>query len=426
MKDKLIAIFAFSLLLLSFTNAQWINHGAFPDNTYNGGTHGIAVDPDGKIWVASYYPDIPWAHIADDTIWTSGILVFNEDGSEAKFSPIVTVTTAKGVDTLHGHCRGLETDQNGNIIYVQSSPPKAIKINYTNGSGLASSLLPELGSSPTAAAVSDNGTVYIGPVLGGGGTAIAMYDNDLNYIGNAIYSPPAISRTMEVSADGNTIYWMPFTALKVYVYQRSDEFSSFEFVGSLLEDMSIESSAWNPVTGHLWVSNDERNAIGTYEHLTWYELDVSGTESIIIDSFKWDNTVDFTEFPRGLDFSPDGRTAYFGTFTIETSRIQKAVYQTNDVTELENQILKNFSLIQNFPNPFNPTTKIKYTIPEKANHSLIVFDVLGNELRELVGGEVEAGEYEADFDATNLPSGVYFYRLQTEEFIETKKMILLK
>ena len=90
-----------------------------------------------------------------------------------------------------------------------------------------------------------------------------------------------------------------------------------------------------------------------------------------------------------------------------------------------------FSLEQNYPNPFNPVTKIKYTIPsnvkgEMSNVSLKVYDILGNEIVTLINEEKQPGTYEVDFDGTNLPSGIYFYQLKTGNFIETKKMILLR
>jgi hypothetical protein len=93
-----------------------------------------------------------------------------------------------------------------------------------------------------------------------------------------------------------------------------------------------------------------------------------------------------------------------------------------------------FSLSQNYPNPFNPTTKIKYSIPAGANCSakggsplqLKVYDVLGNEIATLVNEEKPAGEYEIEFDGSNLSSGIYFYQLKADNFISTKKLILLK
>jgi hypothetical protein len=90
-----------------------------------------------------------------------------------------------------------------------------------------------------------------------------------------------------------------------------------------------------------------------------------------------------------------------------------------------------FKLSQNFPNPFNPLTKIKYRIAECEFVSLKIFDVLGNEVTTLVNEEKPTGDYEVEFDShsnslRNLTSGVYFYRLQAGNFIETKKMILMK
>ena len=86
----------------------------------------------------------------------------------------------------------------------------------------------------------------------------------------------------------------------------------------------------------------------------------------------------------------------------------------------------NFVLKQNFPNPFNPETQIEYTIPQTSNVTLKVYDLLGEEIYTLVNKEQPEGYYELKFDGTNLSSGIYFYRLEAGEYIETKKMILLK
>jgi hypothetical protein len=85
-----------------------------------------------------------------------------------------------------------------------------------------------------------------------------------------------------------------------------------------------------------------------------------------------------------------------------------------------------YFLAQNFPNPFNPTTTIKYQIPELSFVTLKVYDVLGNEIKTLVYKEKPAGAYELTWYAEGLPSGVYYYRLQAGDFVETKKMVLMK
>ena len=97
-----------------------------------------------------------------------------------------------------------------------------------------------------------------------------------------------------------------------------------------------------------------------------------------------------------------------------------------DVNETNYTIPAEFRLMQNFPNPFNPTTKIKYNIPETGLVTLKIYDVLGNEIATLVNEEKLAGTHEVEFDGTGLPSGIYFYTLSTGNFLSTKKMILLK
>jgi hypothetical protein len=90
---------------------------------------------------------------------------------------------------------------------------------------------------------------------------------------------------------------------------------------------------------------------------------------------------------------------------------------------------KTFELYPNYPNPFNPYTKINYRLPGVGGQytvSLQIYDILGREVETLVNGTLESGSYSVTFNAENLPSGVYFYRLKTASFYQTKKMILSK
>lgn len=91
-----------------------------------------------------------------------------------------------------------------------------------------------------------------------------------------------------------------------------------------------------------------------------------------------------------------------------------------------NNNVKDFSLYQNYPNPFNPTTKISWLSPVSSRQTIKVYDVLGNEVATLVNEEKPAGNYEVNFDGSNLSSGIYFYQLKAGVFLSTKKMILLK
>ena len=85
-----------------------------------------------------------------------------------------------------------------------------------------------------------------------------------------------------------------------------------------------------------------------------------------------------------------------------------------------------FSLSQNYPNPFNPITKIKFQIAKLGDARLIIYDALGRKVATLVNEQLQPGTYEADWDASNYPSGVYFYKLETDRFTVTKKLVLLK
>jgi photosystem II stability/assembly factor-like uncharacterized protein len=96
--------------------------------------------------------------------------------------------------------------------------------------------------------------------------------------------------------------------------------------------------------------------------------------------------------------------------------------EENEVDELPT----GFSLSNNFPNPFNPSTKIKYSVPQSSNVIIKVFDILGSEIETLVSEEKPAGTYEIIWYAEGLPSGVYFYQLKAGDFIQTKKMVLMK
>jgi hypothetical protein len=96
------------------------------------------------------------------------------------------------------------------------------------------------------------------------------------------------------------------------------------------------------------------------------------------------------------------------------------------INDRSSELVKEFKLEQCYPNPFNPSTRIQYLIPQTTIVVIKVFDILGNEIETLVNEEKQTGTYELTWYADNLPSGVYFYRLQAGSFVQTKKMVLMK
>jgi hypothetical protein len=111
-----------------------------------------------------------------------------------------------------------------------------------------------------------------------------------------------------------------------------------------------------------------------------------------------------------------GDAAYFKINSYNETALQKTTSQTS--TE--------FALLGNYPNPFNPTTRISYQLPKNGFVTLKVYDILGREVASLVNENQQAGNYSVPFDASKLSSGIYIYTIRANDFVQSKKMILMK
>jgi len=145
---------------------------------------------------------------------------------------------------------------------------------------------------------------------------------------------------------------------------------------------------------------------------------------------EW-NTIGFingsgtTTETRSYFFEDENLSA--GTYQYRLKQIDMdGTFEYLSEVEAEISPLKDFSLEQNFPNPFNPTTLIRFQLPEESLVVLKVYDILGKEIIELLNENKEAGVHQIEFNAQNLPSGTYIYRISAGDKIENKKMILLK
>jgi len=96
------------------------------------------------------------------------------------------------------------------------------------------------------------------------------------------------------------------------------------------------------------------------------------------------------------------------------------------IQTISSEVPTGFQLMQNYPNPFNPTTKIRFALPVSGFASLKVYDATGKEVATLVSQNLTAGTFEYELKGNNLPSGVYFYKLAAGNFVQTKKMVLVK
>lgn len=152
-----------------------------------------------------------------------------------------------------------------------------------------------------------------------------------------------------------------------------------------------------------------------------------------------DNLIGFTDIPNTGGWTswqdlqinniylPKGKHTFnlrffFGGFNFNYVDINPSL--TN--IDTDKNLINEYELFQNFPNPFNPSTVIKFNLPEKADVSLEVFNILGERVDNLINKNLAAGKHEIQFDGKELTSGVYFYKISTENFVEIKKMILTK
>lgn len=189
---------------------------------------------------------------------------------------------------------------------------------------------------------------------------------------------------------------------------------------------SIEGNAPNfsfvvPANFVVYEKNPETQSNGRWD---------IGEEIIFLPLFSVDAT---TSYQIVFDFSDEvlprnGDSLYLITYNeIEDKDEFRFQPDSDFILNIQtNSLQQKYALSNNYPNPFNPSTIINYSIPKQSNVTLKVFDILGREVNTLVNQVQPQGNYKVELDGTSLSSGIYFYRLQAGEFVETKKMIILK
>jgi hypothetical protein len=117
---------------------------------------------------------------------------------------------------------------------------------------------------------------------------------------------------------------------------------------------------------------------------------------------------------------------FFQAGGTQSRKIAAWNYNPTSISNTGNAISEKYQLSQNYPNPFNPSTSIDFNLPSQGFVSLKIFDLAGKEVADLVNGNLNAGQYKYTFDASELSTGVYFYKLQSGDFVQTRKMTLIK
>ncbi len=161
---------------------------------------------------------------------------------------------------------------------------------------------------------------------------------------------------------------------------------------------------------------------------TWYKKEpaTSSTWVQVDTGLSYDYTMGDDSFRLKLVISAGSETAEDEIYVQKTSC--QWCKNEEDAPAMTEETLPpaRFELLPNYPNPFNPSTQIRFALPEAADVSLVVYDMMGREVTQLIDGPVEAGYHEVSWEATNLPSGVYMYQLASGGYVETQRMILTK
>ena len=217
-----------------------------------------------------------------------------------------------------------------------------------------------------------------------------------------------------VDPTNESIVYVTFNGLKwkdpqPHVFRSTDKGTTWTDISSNLPDAPVNAFAVDPIEpSTLYLGNDVGMFVSFNSGQSWWVLG----EGLPV-------------LPIGdIEIHPSTHELVAGTYGRSMYKIDLDLISTNIGDS--NPIISGFQLEQNYPNPFNPSTKIKYTIEQTTKVVLKVFDILGNEIATLVNEEKPVGNYEVEFNATELTSGIYFYTLIAKEFSETKKMILLK
>ena len=222
--------------------------------------------------------------------------------------------------------------------------------------------------------------------------------------------PDRFPTDLAVDPNNDLIAYVTFGGFETsHVFRTENGGESWEDIGQNLPDIPTWSITVNPNnSSHLFVGNE----IGVYQSVdsgkNWQNINGNLPDAV----FAIDLIISRSN--NKLRLATHGNGAY-----------EIDINQLTNIEEFDNRI-RGFELLQNYPNPFNPSTSISYILPMDAFVKLEIFNSLGQKVEELVSDQQLAGKYIINFDASNMSSGTYFYKLTTPSFSETKKMTLIK
>jgi len=444
------------------------------------GIHGVVVAPNGNIWVAmngaTAQDSIPHTFSAADGsdsagyVHTRPIHVFTPTGEHTSYSPIRFVGTAAAgnLDTLTYSGKGMSLDHEGHILYVTN---ELYRFNSETGEMVHRVAVPydDAGSlsSLTGPSVDENGNIYLSWV-GGADKPVVKITPDFVTQTTVADAGVNYNRITLVSPDAGHIYlgstWngIGVTVLEANLlgtaYTRVDTLGNV--MGAVLDSLGntvsasdgtdsmetkhlwAETAAWNH--GVLWAGETDPSWSSHPLAGSWIGIDP--TTGAIIDTIGTGQSVAATDDasalaatgvtcnPRGMGRSADGMTLYLADYSTNVIQVWT---NSNPVTvSIEEEsnasiVAKGYKLHQAYPNPFNPSTTIKYEVGSIGNVKLEIYNLKGELINTLVNDWHHLGSHEIAWNGKNhqgvqVPSGTYIYRLTSAGISFSKNVTLLK
>lgn len=369
----------------------------------------------------------PYSNV--QALTTNGTVLFASTGSDAVYK-----STDSGVNWTqttyfsYGNIPTLGTI--GTIVYAGSNGNGVYKTfnngtNWTQTSLNDKAVISMLISGDTIyAGVLDSG-IFISRNVGMGWTHMTLNTKSIRSLaksGNYLYAGTFDTTGLYISSNGGNT-WSLSSLNRKAVYSLAVN-GNYIYAGT--KDSGIYISSNYGVT---WTQNPLNNT-SVYCITYYYSIIFIGTNSrgVLMSSNNGASWVQKNEGFPILTIVHDLMIAHNYIFagTSNNTVWRRPYAEIIGIKNISNELPERFSLSQNYPNPFNPNTIIKFKVKDSRLVSLKIFDNSGKEIENLVNIKINPGEYEVRWNATNYPSGVYFYKLRAGIFSETKKMVLLK
>lgn len=379
---------------------HWVN--TFDLNT--GNFSGWQFNPDGDQAETYQYATSVGGKIGNAYVGPLGDAWFRESNDEGLtwstpekiFEPFIDEILPTGDTVYAGSMRGI------NVSYIGESPKVVIEV-YRVGPTFA-----------TYYPAFPSDIYFWSPDVNGGDAFIIADTTNVPFYSNqgvvAVFQ--SINRPVIGKSDGDG-------ALFVGFYATDQDTSSVDGTRFMSGYFMMSDDG-----GETWSTPEMFTPMNTTPRLDWRWVSIAPVNPIeeTADGYLCNIHMVISGDPTPgsqVNGAPAGVTAKFYHFT---TQVPVTILSAKD----DDIQISSFELNQNYPNPFNPSTKISYTLGERSNVTLKVFDVLGREVASLVNTTQEAGKHEVNFDAQNLSSGLYIYTLSAGSFTQSKKMMLLK